>query len=94
MNASNERPAGPSHGQAAAPSPPEPEAPFGGEVRLAQGAAPPLLRWFNYAMYLAAIAYLVVFWADTGYHPIVIVFAGLLSAWLVYVFVAKKPVEP
>ncbi len=68
--------------------------PIGGEVRIGRGAAPSFLRWFNYAMYVAAIAYLVVFWPDTGYHPVVIAFAGLLAAWLAYIFFGRKPAEP
>lgn len=70
------------------------DAPIGGEVRIGHGQPPAFLRWFNYAMYLAAIAYLVVFWLDAGYHPAVIVFAGLLSAWLAYIFIGRKPAEP
>ena len=63
-------------------------------MRIGQGPAPGFLRWFNYAMFLAAIAYLVVFWPDTGYHPVVILCAGLLSAWLAYIVFGKKPAEP
>ena len=70
------------------------EAPIGGEVRIGQGRAPAFLRWFNYAIYLAAIAYLAVFWPDTGLHPAVIIFAGVLSVWLAYVVIGRKPPEP
>lgn len=68
--------------------------PIGGEVRIGSGRAPALLRWFNYAIYAAAIAYLLVFWPDTGHHPVIIVFAGLLTAWLAYVYFGRKPAEP
>lgn len=67
--------------------------PVGGEVRIGSGRAPAFMRWFNYATYLAAIAYLVVFWPDTGHHPIVLVFAALLTLWLAYIFVGRKPAE-
>ena len=71
-----------------------PEDAVGGEVRVGHGPAPAFLRWFNYSVFVASILYLVVFWPDTGYHPVVPVFAALLSLWLVYIFVAKKPAEP
>jgi hypothetical protein len=68
--------------------------PIGGEVRIGSGRAPAFLRWFNYAVYAAAIAYLIAFWPDTGYHPLVIAFAVLLTAWLAYIYFARKPAEP
>jgi len=68
--------------------------PIGGEVRIGNGRAPAFLRWFNYGIYAAAIAYLLVFWPDTGYHPIVILFAALLSIWLAYIVIRRKPAEP
>lgn len=68
--------------------------PIGGEVRIGSGRAPAFVRWFNYGVYVAAIAYLIVFWPDTGHHPVIIVFAGLLTLWLVYIVITRKPAEP
>lgn len=67
---------------------------IGVEVRIGSGRPPAFLRWFNYAIYAAAIAYLIAFWPDTGYHPVVIIFAVLLAAWLAYIYLGRKPAEP
>ena len=67
---------------------------IGGEVRIGRGAAPPFMRWFAYAVYVAAALYLVVFWPDTGYHPTIIIFTALLVGWLAYIYLGKKPAEP
>jgi hypothetical protein len=70
------------------------EAPIGGEVRIGRGPAPAFLRWFNYGAYLSAIFYLIVFWPDTGYHPVPLICAGVLAVWLAYIYFARKPAEP
>lgn len=68
--------------------------PIGGEVRIGSGRAPAFVRWFNYGVYVAAIAYLLIFWPDTDYHPVVIGFAALLGLWLAYIVIGRKPAEP
>jgi len=68
--------------------------PIGGEVRIGSGRAPAFVRWFNYGIYVAAIAYLLVFWPDTGYHPVIIALAALLGLWLAYIAIGRKPAEP
>ena len=68
--------------------------PIGGEVRIGRGAAPRFLRWFNYAAYISAIANLIVFWPDTGYHPVPMIVAVVLAVWLAYIYFARKPAEP
>lgn len=76
------------------PAPPPPSDAIGGEVRIGRGGAPPFFRWFNYAVFLAAIAYLVVYWPDTGHHWTALFFAALMAGWLVFIFVKKRPPEP
>ncbi len=88
------RAAGPPVSEEAAPAPARPDDAIGGEVRIGRGAAPPLLRWFNYAVYLSAVAYLLIFWPATGYHPMVLVFAAALAGWLAFIFIKERPPEP
>lgn len=72
----------------------EPEADadlVGGEVQIGTGGAPAFLRWMNYGLFVWAILYLVILRPEN--HPVVLFFAVLLSVWLVYIFVGRKPAE-
>ncbi len=77
-------------GGSSSPLPPEP---FGGEVRVRAGAPPRWLRWFNYALYLFAIVYMVVNRGDEG-SVIVLAFVAVTSLWLVYIVATRRPPEP
>ena len=77
---------------------PTPETPaqddaIGGEIRSAGGGMPPILRKVAYALFVWAILYLVV-------HPrvermeIVWVTAGLLTAWLLFFALTRRPADP
>ncbi|MEK7215478.1 MAG: hypothetical protein AAB289_07785 [Chloroflexota bacterium] len=78
----------------ASPAAPPPNDAIGGEVSIGRGAAPPFLRWFNYGVFVAAIAYLVVFWPDTGFHWTAPFFAVLMAGWLAFIVLKKRPPEP
>lgn len=77
---------------------------FGGEVSVGGRPGPRWPRWWYYLVYVWAIAYLVgafivdrVIGGDASYYSyygIVLVFAGLLTVWLVYIAWKKKPPEP
>ena len=83
----------------AAPETPEPEQPqeqddaIGGEIRVAGGGMPIILRRIAYALFVWAVVYLVV-------HPrvedmeIAWVTAGLLTAWLLFFALTKRPADP
>lgn len=75
-------------------APPAPDGAVGGEVGIGRGAAPPFFRWFNYGVWVAAPLYLVVFWADTGFHWTAPFFAVVMTGWLAFIFVKKRPPEP
>ena len=67
--------------------------PIGGEVRVRGGAAPRFMRWLAFVLFVWAIIYLVV-------HPVVEhrvilwVTAGLMTAWLLFFALAKRPPDP
>jgi hypothetical protein len=83
---------------------PQPPAEFGGEVSIGGGPGPRWLRWWYYLVYVWAIAYLVgAFVVDRvidgdasyySYYGIVLIFAGVLTVWLVYIAWKKQPPEP
>ncbi|MBI4498233.1 MAG: hypothetical protein HY689_10075 [Chloroflexi bacterium] len=87
---------GPLVPHAAQPPPPaQANDAVGGEVRIGMGRAPGWVRWFNYAVYVACIAYLVVVFPPDGRgYGIQLAFAAVVAAWLVYIFVGKRPPEP
>ena len=75
------------------PAPPADDA-IGGELRIGAGRAPGWVRWFNYAMFVACILYLVaVFPPDGRGYGIQLAGAAVVAAWLGYIFVGKRPPE-
>ncbi|MBI2886463.1 MAG: hypothetical protein HYY02_04570 [Chloroflexi bacterium] len=90
------------HGSPLGERPPAPARPAGGPagdeladgIRIGRGPAPGFMRWLAYGVYLAGALYLLVYWPDTGYSPVVLVAALLLLAWVAYIWVGKRPPEP
>ena len=76
-------------------APPAEEA-IGGEVRIGRGGGVAWLRYWYYLVYLWMVLYLVgtLVVDDMEYAWIVAAFAGMLTAWLVYIAWRKKPPEP
>ncbi len=74
------------------------EEPIGGEIRVRGGGAPRFLRWLAYILFVWAILYLVI--QSLVIHPpvehriILWVFTGLLTAWLLFFALTKRPVDP
>lgn len=66
---------------------------IGGEVRVSFGAAPRVLRWIGYVVYVWAIVYLLVH-PSIEYRIIILIFAGILGAWLLFYGLTKRPPEP
>lgn len=78
-----------------APSGPAPPKGYGEEdITPGGGPAPSFMRWLVYGVYLAGALYLLVFWPDAGYSPVVLAAALAMLGWLAYIFIGKKPAEP
>ncbi len=69
------------------------EEPIGGEIRVAGGGAPRVMRWLAYLLFVWAILYLVIH-PPVEHHIILWVFAGLLTAWLLFFALKKRPPDP
>ena len=73
--------------------PPEWDDAIGGEIRVAGGGMPIILRRIAYILFVWAILYLVV-------HPrvermeIVWATAGALTAWLLFFALTRRPADP
>ena len=67
------------------------ERPFGGEVPVGGGSMPRFLRWITYLLFIWAITYLLVHPRLDEDWEIVLVFAGLLMAWLLFFTITKRP---
>ena len=78
---------------AAAPKPQEQDDAIGGEIRVAGGAAPRFMRWLAFVHFVWAILYLVVH-PRIEHHEIMWVCAGLLTAWLLFFALTKRPADP
>lgn len=66
---------------------------IGGEVRVRGGSAPRFMRWLAYILFVWAILYLVIH-PRVEHQIIVWVWAGLLTAWLLFFALTKRPVDP
>lgn len=80
-------------GQEAQGQPQEDEDLIAGEVRVASGASPRILRWAGYLLYLWAAAYLVVH-PPIEHRAIILLFASIIGAWLFFYALTKRPPEP
>ncbi len=81
---------------AAAPKPQQPQVQddaIGGEIRVAGGAAPRFMRWLAFVHFVWAILYLVVH-PRIEHQEIMWVCAGLLTAWLLFFALTKRPADP
>jgi hypothetical protein len=67
---------------------------IGGEVKVGGGPAPAWMRYFNWAIWVWAIAYLVTNLVGGFGLPILLFFAAAMASWLIYIIVRKKPPEP
>ncbi|MDP7640212.1 MAG: hypothetical protein QGG73_10945 [Candidatus Hydrogenedentes bacterium] len=65
---------------------------IGGEIRVAGGGLPKVLRWGAYLAHVWAVLYLVVH-PSVPYREILFVFAALIGAWLLFFALAKRPPE-
>ena len=78
------------------PSAPEPQAQddaIGGEIRVAGGGMPIILRRIAYALFVWAVLYLVVH-PRVEHMEIVWATAGALTAWLLFFALTKRPADP
>ncbi|MBI4199868.1 MAG: hypothetical protein HY535_05305 [Chloroflexi bacterium] len=66
--------------------------PIGGEIPVRGGGAPRWLRWVFILLHLWAAAYLVAFFR-TEPRAILLVFAGLVLAWLLFFSATRRPPE-
>ncbi len=66
--------------------------PIGGEIRVTGGGSPRWLRWFIYSLHVWAIIYLVVH-PTVANREIILVFAGLITVWLLFFALTKRPPE-
>jgi hypothetical protein len=81
---------------AAVPKPQQPQEQddaIGGEIRVAGGAAPRFMRWLAFVHFVWAILYLVVH-PRIEHQEIMWVCAGLLTAWLLFFALTKRPADP
>ena len=82
-----------------APETPEPEQPqeqdaaIGGEILVTGGGMPIILRRVAYALFVWAVVYLVVH-PRVEHMEIAWVTAGLLTAWLLFFALTKRPADP
>ena len=80
-------------------APSEPQQPqgqddaIGGEIRVAGGAAPRFMRWLAFVHFVWAILYLVVH-PRIEHQEIMWICAGLLTAWLLFFALTKRPADP
>ena len=74
--------------------PEEEEEPFGGEipVRPSPGGTPRLLGWTGYVLYVWAVVYLLIH-PPIQHRPIILVFAGIIGAWLLFYAITRRPSE-
>ena len=68
------------------------EGPIGGEIDVAGGGAPQVLRWFAYLMYVWGVVYLVVH-PSVPHREVILIFASLIGAWLLFFALTKRPSE-
>ena len=66
--------------------------PIGGEIRVRGGGSPSWLRWFINFLYVWAAIYLVVH-PPVEHREIILVFAGLITAWFLFFALTKRPPE-
>ncbi len=66
--------------------------PIGGEIHVRSGGTPRWLRWSIYFLYAWAIVYLVVH-PPVEHREILLIFAGLITAWLLFFAFTKRPPE-
>lgn len=78
---------------------PEPEQPreqddaIGGEVRVTGGGMPIILRWVAYTLFVWAVLYIVVH-PRVEHMEVIWATAGLLTAWLLFFALTKRPADP
>ncbi len=68
------------------------EGPIGGEIHVAGGGVPQILRWFAYLMYVWAVVYLVVH-PSVPHREVILISAALIGAWLLFFALTKRPPE-
>ena len=68
------------------------DSPIGGEIRVTGGGAPRVFQWAIYLVYIWAIVYLVVH-PSVPHREIILAFAALIGAWLVFFALTKRPPE-
>ena len=68
------------------------EEPIGGEVRVHRGGTPRSLLWTGYTLYAAAALYLLVH-PPIEHRGIILAFAAIITAWLLYFALRRKPSE-
>ncbi len=66
---------------------------IGGEVRVTGGGMPIILRWVAYALFVWAVLYIVVH-PRVEHMEVIWVTAGLLTAWLLFFALTKRPADP
>ena len=66
---------------------------IGGEIRVTGGGMPIILRRIAYALFVWAVVYLVVH-PRVEHMEIAWVTAGLLTAWLLFFALTKRPADP
>ena len=81
----------PAEASEAEPQPPEQE-PIGGEIRVRGGGSPRWMRWIVYLLYAWAVTYLVVH-PSVEHREIILVSAGLITAWFLFFALTKRPPE-
>jgi hypothetical protein len=65
---------------------------IGGELRAGSGGSPRLLRWITYALYVWGVLYLLVH-PSIPHRVIILVFGGIIGAWLLFYSLTKRPPE-
>ena len=81
----------PAEASEAGPQPPEVE-PIGGEIRVRGGGSPQWIRWFIYLLHVWAVVYMVVH-PQVEHREVILVFAGLITAWFLFFALTKRPPE-
>ena len=66
--------------------------PIGGEIHVRGGGSPRWMRWFIYFLHAWAVIYLVAH-PPVEQREIILVFAGLITAWLLFFALTKRPPE-
>ncbi|MBI2941661.1 MAG: hypothetical protein HYY04_14605 [Chloroflexi bacterium] len=65
---------------------------WGDGLQVGTGRPPAWMRWFSYGIWVIAVVYLLL--NLTPEHALPLITAVLMSGWIVYTYLARKPLEP